>query len=432
MRTLGFALLLALAWSKPPAMAQTTPPADAPRVFLDCNFCDETFIRTEINWVNWVRDRADAHVHVLITHQETGGGGSDWSLNFIGLKEFQGKADTLRWVSSQNSSEDDVRKGMTRALKLGLAPFILNTSLGPRLQISMAAPSTNEAQASTTARTNDPWNFWVFSLSARSNLNGESSHKYASFGGNVSANRTTASWKLRAGINGNYNENSFTYPVDDIRDTTVVSITRSYNLNLLAVRSFGAHWAAGVQSGATSATYGNISLGLSGGPAIEYSYWPYDQATRRSLVLRYSAGVRSFDYREITIFNEVTETHPAHSLTSELSLRQPWGSTYFSTNFRQYLHNTKFYNASMFGNANVRLFKGFSLDIYGEYARVRDQLSLALRQLSPDEVLLRQQQLQTGYRYWGGMGIRYSFGSIFNNVVNPRFGDGGGGIIISN
>jgi hypothetical protein len=43
-------------------------------------------------------------------------------------------------------------------------------------------------------------------------------------------------------------------------------------------------------------------------------------------------------------------------------------------------------------------------------------------------VLTQQRQLQTGYRYFTNFGISYRFGSIFNNVVNPRFGpDGGGG-----
>ena len=37
------------------------------------------------------------------------------------------------------------------------------------------------------------------------------------------------------------------------------------------------------------------------------------------------------------------------------------------------------------------------------------------------EVLLRQRELATGYRFFVSGGISYRFGSIFNNVVNPRF-----------
>ena len=43
--------------------------------------------------------------------------------------------------------------------------------------------------------------------------------------------------------------------------------------------------------------------------------------------------------------------------------------------------------------------------------------------------MLREQQLATTYRYSVTFGITYAFGSIFNNVVNPRFGGGGGDLI---
>jgi hypothetical protein len=36
-------------------------------------------------------------------------------------------------------------------------------------------------------------------------------------------------------------------------------------------------------------------------------------------------------------------------------------------------------------------------------------------------------ELQSGFEVRYSVGITYSFGSIFNNIVNPRFGRGGGG-----
>ena len=33
------------------------------------------------------------------------------------------------------------------------------------------------------------------------------------------------------------------------------------------------------------------------------------------------------------------------------------------------------------------------------------------------------QELPTGFNYFGSVGISYSFGSIFNQVVNARFGN---------
>ena len=139
-------------------------------------------------------------------------------------------------------------------------------------------------------------------------MDGESSQKFSNYNGNLSANRTTAGFKIRIGINGSYNESSFSYTADSGNDTTLVTIRRSYGANILAVKSVGEHWSGGFESGASSATFGNISLGLSGGPAIEFSLWPYSEATRRSLAFRYSAGIKSFDYREVTIFDKMEET----------------------------------------------------------------------------------------------------------------------------
>jgi hypothetical protein len=47
--------------------------------------------------------------------------------------------------------------------------------------------------------------------------------------------------------------------------------------------------------------------------------------------------------------------------------------------------------------------------------------------LKKEVILLRQRQLLTGYQYYFNFGISYSFGSLFNNIVNPRFGGGGAG-----
>ena len=66
--------------------------------------------------------------------------------------------------------------------------------------------------------------------------------------------------------------------------------------------------------------------------------------------------------------------------------------------------------------------------MFGEFSRTRDQIYLPRGEASTEEILLRQRQLLTGYQYFFNFGISYSFGSIFNNIVNPRFGGGGGGL----
>ena len=81
-----------------PGRPMTPPPPAAAllRIFLDCNRCDGEYMRQEITFVDYMRDRRDADVHVLVTTQETGGGGTEYTLKFIGLGSFAGVDQTLR------------------------------------------------------------------------------------------------------------------------------------------------------------------------------------------------------------------------------------------------------------------------------------------------------------------------------------------------
>ena len=63
---------------------------------------------------------------------------------------------------------------------------------------------------------------------------------------------------------------------------------------------------------------------------------------------------------------------------------------------------------------------------------MRDQLFLPRRGASDEEVLLRQRDLDTDFDYALNVNLRFTFGSIFNNIVNPRFDGGGGRVFFFN
>jgi len=54
----------------------------AVKVYLDCLGCDTDFIKKEITFVNYVRDRIIADIHIFVTTQMTGSGGKEYSINF--------------------------------------------------------------------------------------------------------------------------------------------------------------------------------------------------------------------------------------------------------------------------------------------------------------------------------------------------------------
>jgi len=410
-----------------PAKAQEPPEPQegALRVFLDCEyFCDFDHIRREITFVNWVRDRADAQVHVLVTRQTTGGGGSEYTFAFIGLEDFTGREDTLRYVSLSTDVPDETRNGMARTLSLGLVRYAAQLPVSADLRVVHGARREQRRPAAATAE-DDPWNFWVFNVTTGGNLIGEETYNSYSVRGSLSASRVTEDFKISIRSNGSYSRDETNYA-----DVSYVDTRRSFNLSGLGVWSLGEHLSAGISGRASSSTRYNQDLVLEAKPAIEYNVFPYAESTRRQLTIMYSAGVRSLNYEEITIFGEMEEIRPIHQLEVSLYAQQPWGRVGTSITAFQYLHDLERHNVTLSGDCNVRLFKGFSFNVFGSVSRVKDQIYLSGEGISDEDILVRRRQLGTNYRVFLFPNIRFQFGSIFNNVVNPRFGGGGGGGMI--
>ena len=101
--------------------------------------------------------------------------------------------------------------------------------------------------------------------------------------------------------------------------------------------------------------------------------------------------------------------------------QQPWGSAGVELSGQHYLHNIDRYSLQSRGNLNVRLFRGFGVNFNVNYSRVHDQLYTPAGHADDEEILLRRRALETNYRYGASIGLSYTFGSIYNNVVNPRF-----------
>ena len=397
-------------------------------MFVDCqqHYCDLDFIRTEITWVDHVRDRAVADVHALVTRQTTGAGGSEYTIAFLGLREFAGVSDTLRWVAPPAAADDAIRRGLVSTLQAGLVRYAARAGQADRVQIAARTATAGGAPAQPTTPQDDPWNFWVFRVRANGFTDGESQSRAFSGSSSISANRITADWKTTFAINGSYSESEFEF--GDGR--SVKNYRRSYGTNALVVKSLGEHWSAGATAGASSSSFLNQRLVLSAAPAIEYNVFPYSQSTRRQLTARYGVGVRAYQYEEETIFERTEETRPFHELIVGLDARQPWGSVSTGLNASQFFHDANKISLSLFNSADLRLVRGLSLNMSGSVSLVRDQLYLPKRGATDEEILLRRRQLETSYRYFVSAGLSYTFGSIFNNVVNPRFGGSGGGMVM--
>jgi hypothetical protein len=399
-----------------PLRAQT--PAAQPgavRMFLDCSSftCESAFYQTEVAFVTHVRDRSDADVHVLVTPQQTGAGGTQYTVAFLGQGRFAGDTLTLQHTAEPNASDDAQRRGLAQVIKLGLVRYVAQSPQGARLQVTYNAP---QAAAAAQAQ-RDPWNHWTFELSGEGFFNGEQTYSSRNLYGSVSANRVTEQWKLRLSLNGSESQNRF--ELDSVTEVTSTQTSRS--LNGLLVRSLGAHVSAGVTASAARSSFYNQDLVLRVAPAVEYDIYPYAESTRRQFTFRYSVGPSTYRYMEETIFGRMQETRLQQSLIATVVARQPWGSVNVSAEGANFLNDFSQNRMQIRGGVRLNLVRGLSLNVDGMYSRLRDQIYLAAGEADDEEILLRRRQLATGFTYFSFVGFSYTFGSRFSPVVNPRF-----------
>ena len=418
----GFSILIlamcALGATAVSAAAQTAGSArpDNLKVFLDCgDSCDFDFLRQEISYLDYVRDRKDADIHVLVTTRNTGTGGREYSLQYIGQGRFADHVHHLLFISSGTDTGDERRRGFARIFTLGLTPYLMDTHTADRLRLQFTAPL--EPPTATMART-DRWNLWIFRLGASTSLRGERSDKSRQFKGNFSASRTTEQLKVSFTSEGQFDGNTFT--LSD--GSTLESTSHNYNIRAVAVKSLDAdHWAAVGRLSTGDSTQQNYAHNSRLATGIEYNIFPYSESTKRALLFQYSLGVNRYDYIETTIYDKLHETRLDTSLQGVLAFRQPWGFSSFSAEYITFLHDLSKHRVELDGQLDLRLFRGLSVNTKGKLSLVHDQLYLRAGTASDDEILLRRQRLATSYRYEFSVGFSYQFGSIFNNVVNPRW-----------
>jgi hypothetical protein len=429
--------LLPIQAQEDPAAQEANQPGGLVRLFLDCNASgcyDLDFFRSEIRFVNWVRDRMDADVHLLITSQTTGAGGRSYDLLFLGQGRFEGMVDTLPYISGFDATEDERRRGLAGITKIGLMRYVGLTPAAAEITIAMGPPGPGpgpgrggpgRGPASMAAAEDDPWDFWVFRTGLNLNSSGESTYRAIGLGGSFTASRTTEDWKVSLGLRTSYDESKFDY--DDYEE---VSIRRSHSFSGLVVKSLTDHWSTGLRGGASNSTYYNYRLNLTLAPVLEYNVFPYSESTRRMLTLQYALEGSYADYYEQSIYFEEEETLLAQSLAASLDLTQPWGSSNLFLEVGHYLHDIDLHHGEIGGSVNVRLARGFSVSFFGSLGTVKDRISVAAGDASVEDVLLRRRLFETEYEYMSYISFNYTFGSIFNNIVNPRIGGGGGGGIM--
>ncbi len=416
---LSIALFLAAGPSPARPQERTGVEEDVLPVFLECEGCDIPFLQEQISFVRFVSSLEEALVHVRIQAAETREGETAYMVSFTGRKDYSGDDDELTFPVKETREERETWKELAERMKMVLMRYVGKMSLSGRISVRFLE------EVKPTA-VEDPWNFWVFSLSANTFLNGEQTYRNGSLYGSFSANRVTPEWKIRTSLNASYSKSKFTFD-----ETSIESSSESQGFNGLVVKSIDDHWSVGAYFSASSSSYRNVRLSLSPAPAVEFNLFPYSESTKRQLRFLYRLGFTSVRYREETIYQKTYESLWKQALSVALEVKQKWGTAGLTLEGSHYFHDFSKNRLGISADLSLRLFKGLNFNIDGSYSRIRDQLSLARAGASLEEVLLRRKELETGYQYFVSVGLSYTFGSTRSKVVNPRFGSGGTSISIS-
>jgi hypothetical protein len=359
---------------------------------------------------SFVRDRKQADVHILITTQGTGGGGREYTIEFIGQKDFAGMKDLLKFQSKESDTQDDIRNGLARTVNMGLVRYVALTPQADHISVGYDAPVEQE-------EVKDKWNHWVFEVGAYPWMSGCKSSRSSSIGGDLSARRVTEWLRLQFSLYGHRREDRYEYDGD-----VTLDVSSWKGADALAYWSLGNHWSAGASIAVRASTYSNDKANVSLFPALEYSLYPYSESTRRQFRFTYYIGARYVDYIEETLYDKHNEWLGKELLKVSLEMIEPWGEAFISLTGSHYFHDISKYRLELYSRLSMRLYEGLSFNLRGGASRINDQVSLRKGELSKEDVLLRRTELATSYDYSISFGVSYAFGSTDNSTVNPRFG----------
>jgi hypothetical protein len=413
-KLLAFALLLSLAlssFSQEEINEADTLRKDALNVYMDAS----SYLKERITFINYVRDRKVADLVIVTTSDRTGSGGRVYTMFLEGQGRFAGMIDTLKYNTSPDETHEMRREKQVKTLKMGLIRYIIKTPLAQYLDIKFTEPISSEVST-------DKWNSWVFRTNLSGWSDGETSQKDFDMFGGASASKITDDWKFNLSLNFSYGNEKYTYD-----DVVYESIKNSRYISSMLVKSLTDHWSVGGSYGVYSSTYANYDLKAYITPGIEYNVFPYSESTTRQFRFLYRVGYTYNDYIDSTIYDITKEQLFSHSLSSSYEVIKKWGSIDLSLAWSNYLRDFSENELSLHGSIEWKIAKGLSVEAGGAFSFINNQVNLAKGELTAEEILLQTQELSTDYSYYMHFGFSYTFGSIYNNVVNPRFGNSGRG-----
>lgn len=381
--------------------------------FLECEDCDFNFVRQELKSISFVRNPDLADVHIMSTESGTGSGGRKYYLQFIGANQFAGKLTEYIYLSEQSETDDEIRKGLLKLIKTGVLHYYSIAGLELNAEINFNDETINP----DSFMNYDPWNKWIFNIEVGGDFEKEESQKELGYNLGGSVKKITIDWKTNFDFNINNNVETF---IDD--EEEIKNEQKKIQVSSNFIKSLSPHWSFGAFTDYYSDTYLNTKNNLGARIGIEYNIFPWELSDRKIFTFRYSTGSKYKQYFKETIYNKMNEMLWFEAVEIKFEIIQPWGEIETSIEGLHYFQDFSKNKINFETDISIRLSK--QLSVYFEFQAdvIHDQFYLIKDEgASLEDLLLERRKLATAYEFGGKIGFRFTFGSIYNNVVNERF-----------
>jgi hypothetical protein len=358
-----------------------------------------------------VRDPKLADIHILVTEQRTASNATEYGMNFLGLSNYSDIQYKLTTISPQNESNILKWERLLKTVNAGLLPYISRTPEIDNINIKYEGINIKTKQ-----EINDPFNFWVYRLRLGTEYEGEESQNEYSIRSSFQADRINERLKFKSKLSYETKKEIYKDGDDEIK-----SSREETEFNADIVYSLNPRWSVGFFNDFSTSSFLNLSLSSVLGPAIEYNIFPWDKSDRKVFVIAYHINTNYYKYDELTIFNKKEEFRTSQALRLSLILRQPWGEIENTLEGSHYFFDLSKNRLTLESEISLNIAKGLAIFFEYEVELIHDQLYLSSQGATREEILLNQKKLATNFDMKGELGVRFTFGSIYNNVVNQRF-----------
>ena len=138
------------------------------KAYIDCR-CDETYLKQETSFLEYVRDQDLADVEIFIRDERNPTGSRSFEITIDGNNDYESLSSTVKVVGYSNDTSSSLRDKLLNKLKLALVPFLEKANYNLKIDVDSNFKDMNLYD--------DRWKNWVFELSGSYNNDKEESRQ---------------------------------------------------------------------------------------------------------------------------------------------------------------------------------------------------------------------------------------------------------------